>query len=91
MTSQIILGLTLVVILVLLVLLALRNERQEKILLANLENKIKETSNPIVEAAKKVMEEAVATSSKAKTEDLIVTPKKKRKYKPRNPDKTNKV
>jgi hypothetical protein len=105
MTAELILGIVLVVALVILILLAARQEKLEAATMEEIHQKIKVGQHPtlVVEAAEKVMEEAVATTPVVETVVVpvvevvaeapvvaevvppVVKPKKKRKYKPRNP------
>jgi hypothetical protein len=72
MTTQIILAIGLVI----LVILTIGPKKKKT---------IESSVNPVVEAAEKVMEEAIATTEeKPVDEKPVVKAKKKRKYKPRN-------
>ena len=91
MTMELIYGLSLVVILVFLIIFAVRQDKADKQMIAEIPQKPEAPKKPKKEilknsievAAEKVMEEAIAVVTVV--EDLVVKPKKKRKYKPRNP------
>ena len=95
MTMELTYGLSLVVILVFLIIFAVRQNKADKQIIAETAQKPQTPKKPkkeilknsIEAAAEKVMEEAVALAPVVETvvEALVVKPKKKRKYKPRNP------
>jgi len=91
MTMELTYGLSLVVILLFLIICAVRQDKADKQMIAEIPQKPEAPKKPkkeilknsIEAAAEKVMEEAIAVVTVV--EDLVVKPKKKRKYKPRNP------
>ena len=108
MTIELALGIVLAVALVVLILLAARQEKMENQMMEETHQKIKAgihqttpPTTPVIQAAEKVMEEAVAPApvvveetpvvaeavveAPKVEEEVVVKPKKKRKYKPRNP------
>ena len=95
MTMELTYGLSLVVILVFLIIFAFRQDKADKQMIAEIPQKPQTPKKPkkeilknsIEAAAEKVREEAIALAPVVETvvEALVVKPKKKRKYKPRNP------